>query len=145
MQVNVSCFPASLAHALISHSCWVSESLAQRFNETTMRNFVCMASQDKRWVMPNTRIMIHHPSGAARGQAADIHTEARELLHIRDYMNAVLSNATGQPYEKVMSESWLGTEAFLHVQALQCKSPWASCDRLKCKWSPWSIYKPVQH
>eukprot|EP00803_Ostreobium_quekettii_P006714 evm.model.scf_1062.8 EVM.evm.TU.scf_1062.8 scf_1062:53046-53417(+) len=61
---------------------------------------VCGSSKGKRWAMPNTRIMIHHPSGAARGQAEDIHNEARELLHIRDYVNAVLSEATGQPYEK---------------------------------------------
>ena len=59
------------------------------------------AVQGKRWAMPNTRVMIHHPSGAARGAASDIHNEARELLHIRDYVNAVMSNATGQDYEKV--------------------------------------------
>lgn len=51
--------------------------------------------------MPNTRVMLHHPSGAARGQASDIHNEARELLYMRDYMNAVLSEVTGQAYEKV--------------------------------------------
>lgn len=51
--------------------------------------------------MPNTRVMLHHPSGAARGQASDIHNEARELLYMRDYMNAVLSEVTGQEYEQV--------------------------------------------
>lgn len=52
--------------------------------------------------MPNTQVMLHHPSGAARGQASDIHNEAKELLYIRDYMNAILSEATGQPYSKVI-------------------------------------------
>lgn len=65
---------------------------------------LAVGAKGKRWAMPNTRIMIHHPSGAARGQATDIHTEARELLHIRDYMNAVLSSSTGQTYEKVFSD-----------------------------------------
>jgi hypothetical protein len=45
--------------------------------------------------------MLHHPSGAARGQASDLHHEARELMRLRTYVNNVLANATGQPVEKV--------------------------------------------
>ena len=45
--------------------------------------------------------MIHHPSGAARGQASDINREARELLRIRDYMDAILAEATGRDFEEV--------------------------------------------
>lgn len=56
----------------------------------------------KRRLLPNTRVMVHHPSGAARGQAADIHNEARELLYIRDYVTAILSQATGKPFEQVL-------------------------------------------
>jgi len=51
--------------------------------------------------LPNTRIMLHHPSGSARGQASDIHNEARELMRLRNYVNRVLSQATGKPIEKV--------------------------------------------
>ena len=57
--------------------------------------------QGKRFALQNTRIMVHHPSGAARGQASDINREARELLRIRDYMDNILAQATGQPFEKV--------------------------------------------
>ena len=57
--------------------------------------------QGKRYVLPNTRIMLHHPSGTARGQASDIQNEARELMRIRGYINKVLSEATGKPIEKV--------------------------------------------
>ena len=45
--------------------------------------------------------MLHHPSGSARGQASDIQNEARELMRLRDYVNNVLSIATGQPVERV--------------------------------------------
>lgn len=54
--------------------------------------------------MPNTRLMLHHPSGAARGQASDIHNEARELLYLRDYITAILADATGKPFEKVFQD-----------------------------------------
>lgn len=57
--------------------------------------------QGKRVVLPNTCIMLHHPSGGARGQASDLHNEARELMRLRNYINNVLAEATGQPLEKV--------------------------------------------
>ena len=57
--------------------------------------------QGKRVVLPNTMIMLHHPSGAARGQASDLHNEARELMRLRNYVNHVLADATGQPLERV--------------------------------------------
>ena len=57
--------------------------------------------QGKRYVLPNTCIMLHHPSGAARGQAADLHQETRELMRLRNYVNQVLAKATDQPLERV--------------------------------------------
>ena len=57
--------------------------------------------QGKRYVLPNTRIMLHHPSGSARGQASDIQNEARELLRIRGYVNKMLAQATGKSLERV--------------------------------------------
>lgn len=59
--------------------------------------------QGKRSALPNTHIMLHHPSGAARGVATDIHNEARELMRLRNYVNGVLAQATDQPIEKVRS------------------------------------------
>ena len=52
-------------------------------------------------MLPNTTIMMHHPSGVARGQASDIQNEARELMRVRNYVNGVLSVATGQDQETV--------------------------------------------
>ena len=65
---------------------------------------LAVGAKGKRNVLQNTHIMIHHPSGAARGQASDINREAKELLRIRDYMDTILSKATGQPYEKVAKD-----------------------------------------
>ncbi len=67
-----------------------------------MSNYDCVNDvQGKRYALPNTRIMLHHPSGSARGQASDIHNEARELMRLRNYVNRVLAQATGKPIEKV--------------------------------------------
>lgn len=58
----------------------------------------------KRYALPHTSIMLHHPSGTARGQADDIHNEARELLRLRDYMDATISHATGNSFDKVRND-----------------------------------------
>lgn len=63
--------------------------------------------QGKRYILPNTSVMLHHPSGTARGQASDIYNEARELMRLRDYVNNVLSIATGQPLERVWWGCWV--------------------------------------
>ncbi|GMH33991.1 hypothetical protein BSKO_01825 [Bryopsis sp. KO-2023] len=75
---------------------------------------LAVGKKGKRYVMPNTRIMLHHPSGAARGQASDIHNEAKELLYIRDYTTAVLSECTGQPYDKVYKD--FGRNKYFNAQ-----------------------------
>lgn len=62
---------------------------------------LAVGKKGKRYALQNTHVMIHHPSGAARGQASDINREARELLRIRDYMDTILAQATGQPFEKI--------------------------------------------
>lgn len=73
----------------------------------------------KRYIMPNTRVMLHHPSGTARGQASDIHNEARELLYLRDYMNAILSEVTGHPYDKVCEVFTLCKLYLVELKALR--------------------------
>lgn len=62
---------------------------------------LAVGAKGRRNVLQNTHIMIHHPSGAARGQASDMNREAKELLRIRDYMDMILASATGQPFDKV--------------------------------------------
>ncbi len=57
--------------------------------------------QGYRFAMPHSILMMHHPSGASRGQASEMHIESRELVRMRDYLSLLVSNSTGQPYDRV--------------------------------------------
>jgi len=54
-----------------------------------------------RFALPNTRILIHQPSGGFQGQATDIQIHAQEILRIRKTLNDILAEHTGQPIEKI--------------------------------------------
>lgn len=58
-------------------------------------------AKDKRFVLPHSRCMIHQPLGGFQGQASDFDIHAREILSIRDRLNALLSKHTGQDVDKV--------------------------------------------
>jgi ATP-dependent Clp protease protease subunit len=58
-------------------------------------------AKGKRFSLPNSRVMIHQPSGGAQGQATDIEITAREILKTREQLNKVLAERTGQPLEKI--------------------------------------------
>jgi ATP-dependent Clp protease protease subunit len=62
-------------------------------------------AKGKRFALPNSRIMIHQPSGGAQGQATDIEIQAREILKLRERLNQILAERTGQPLEKVKLDS----------------------------------------
>lgn len=62
-------------------------------------------AKGKRLALPNSRIMIHQPSGGAQGQASDIEIQAREILKLRESLNNILAERTGQPLEKIRSDS----------------------------------------
>ena len=55
----------------------------------------------KRLALPNSRIMIHQPSGGARGQASDIQIQAKEILSLRERLNKILAENCGQPVERI--------------------------------------------
>ncbi|AYD65257.1 ATP-dependent Clp endopeptidase proteolytic subunit ClpP [Achromobacter sp. LC458] len=55
----------------------------------------------KRFTLPNSRIMIHQPSGGAQGQASDIQIQAREILDLRERLNRILADNTGQSMERI--------------------------------------------
>ncbi len=59
----------------------------------------------KRYCLPHSRIMIHQPSGGFQGQAADIDIQAREVLHLRERLNAILAKHTGQALETIEKDS----------------------------------------
>lgn len=58
-------------------------------------------AKGKRFCLPNSRVMIHQPSGGAQGQASDIHIHAQEILKIRARLNELMAFHTGQPVEKI--------------------------------------------
>jgi ATP-dependent Clp protease protease subunit len=58
-------------------------------------------TKGKRYALPNSRIMIHQPSGGSQGQASDIEIQAREILYLRERLNGILAERTGQPIERI--------------------------------------------
>jgi ATP-dependent Clp protease protease subunit len=62
-------------------------------------------TKGKRYALPHSRIMIHQPSGGAQGQASDIHIQAQEILLLRERLNKILSNHTGQSIEVIAKDT----------------------------------------
>ena len=58
-------------------------------------------AKGKRFSLPNSKIMIHQPSGGSQGQATDIEIQAREILKTREQLNKILAERTGQPLERI--------------------------------------------
>ena len=71
----------------------------------SMGSFLLMAgAKGKRFALPNSRVMIHQPSGGAQGQATDIEIHAREILKTREQLNRIYAERTGQSIEKIRSD-----------------------------------------
>ena len=62
-------------------------------------------AKGKRFSLPNSRIMIHQPSGGAQGQATDIEIHAREILYLRERLNSILAGNTGKPVEQIARDT----------------------------------------
>jgi ATP-dependent Clp protease protease subunit len=62
-------------------------------------------AKGKRFMLPNSRAMIHQPSGGFSGQQSDIHIQAQEILKIRSRLDEILAHHTGQTVEKIRRES----------------------------------------
>jgi len=71
-------------------------------------------AKGKRYCLPHSRMMIHQPLGGYQGQASDIDIHAREILLVRERLNTILSNHTGQPLDKIQTDTdrdnFLGAE-----------------------------------
>ena len=68
----------------------------------SMGSFLLAAgTKGKRYILPNSRVMIHQPSGGTQGQASDIAIQAKEILYLRSRLNAELAANTGQAIEKI--------------------------------------------
>jgi ATP-dependent Clp protease, protease subunit len=71
----------------------------------SMGSFLLMAgAKGKRFALPNSKVMIHQPSGGAQGQATDIEIHAREILKTRDQLNRIYAERTGQSLEKIQAD-----------------------------------------
>ncbi|QMV42610.1 ATP-dependent Clp endopeptidase proteolytic subunit ClpP [Cohnella cholangitidis] len=62
-------------------------------------------AKGKRFALPNSEVMIHQPLGGAEGQASDIEIRARRILKLRDKLNGILSERTGQPLERIEKDT----------------------------------------
>ena len=82
-------------------------------------------AKGKRFALPNSRIMIHQPSGGAQGQATDIEIQAREILKLRQRLNEIYVKHTGQPYEIV--EKTLDRDSFMTASDAQA---WGIVDKV---------------
>lgn len=82
----------------------------------SMGSFLLSAgAKGKRYALPNSRIMIHQPSGGTQGQATDIEIQAREILYLRERLNQMYSEHTGQPLEKIARD--VERDFFMNSQA----------------------------
>lgn len=74
----------------------------------------CSAPKERRICLPNTRFLLHQPSGGTRGMASDIEIQAREIIKMNERLNRIFAEATGQPYEKIAKDTdrdyWLSAE-----------------------------------
>ncbi len=66
---------------------------------------LCSGTKNKRYSLPNSRIMIHQPLGGAQGQATDIQIQATEIQRIKDNLNKILAKNTGQNIKKIEKDT----------------------------------------
>jgi ATP-dependent Clp protease protease subunit len=62
-------------------------------------------AKGKRFALPNARVLLHQPWGGVGGQASDIELQAKEILRMRDLLNSMIASDTGQPVERVSSDT----------------------------------------
>jgi ATP-dependent Clp protease protease subunit len=62
-------------------------------------------AKGKRYALPHSRVMIHQPLGGAQGQATDIQIQAKEIQRMKDELNSILAQQTGQPLEKIQTDT----------------------------------------
>jgi len=63
------------------------------------------AQKENRYALPNTRFLLHEPRGGVGGQATDVEIQAREIIKMRERLNRIFADATGQPLEKIKEDT----------------------------------------
>lgn len=74
-------------------------------------------TKGKRMALPNSRVMIHQPLGGAQGQAVDIEIQAKEILYIKQKLNELLADHTGQPFDTISND----TERDFYMSSMEAK------------------------
>jgi len=64
----------------------------------------CAADRQDRFCLPNTRFLLHEPRGGVGGMASDVEIQAREILRMRERLNKIFAEATGQPIERIKKD-----------------------------------------
>jgi len=74
----------------------------------------CAAQRENRYCLPNTRFLLHEPRGGIGGMASDVEIQAREVLRMRERLNRIFADATGQPLDKIKRDTdrdyWMQAE-----------------------------------
>ena len=77
-------------------------------------NIYLAAKKEHRFALPNTRFLVHQPSGGSRGRASDIKIQAEQIVKMRERINRLIADETGQPYERVAKDTdrdyWMTVE-----------------------------------
>ena len=72
------------------------------------------AAKENRYALPNTRFLLHEPRGGVGGQASDVAIQVREIVRMRERLNKIFAEATGQPLEKIKADTdrdhWMSAE-----------------------------------
>ena len=66
---------------------------------------LCAGTKGKRYALPNSTVHMHQPIGGAQGQASEVEIAAREMLRLQDKVRQMISESTGQPYEKIAKDT----------------------------------------
>lgn len=66
---------------------------------------LCAGAKGKRFALPNSEVMIHQPLGGAQGQASDIEISAKRILRMRDHLNSIMAERSGQPKERLEKDT----------------------------------------
>ena len=87
------------------------------FGQAASMGAVLLAAgkKDKRFVLPNSRVMIHQPLGGARGQETDIQIQAKEIKTLRERLNGIMANCSGQSIKKIEKDT--ERDFFMDAQA----------------------------
>ncbi len=92
---------------------------------------LCAGEKDMRFALPNSRVMVHQPSGGFQGQASDIALHAKEVLELKDRLNRIYEKHTGQTYEAV--EKALDRDNFMTAEAAKA---WGLVDEIVSQRAP---------